>query len=158
MLLSMNTPGASIQKQVLAVLLLLSLFSPMQETKADPSDYDFYEIKTSQTTPPESVYVNLNRTNYIFWQAGDNVTFSEFGTFQVSNPGALRDHLEASSHWVKVLYTGRITGWGFINLHFCRMYHHFNSPSQADEISVGGGGIGAQTLDKDKVKREFGIP
>jgi hypothetical protein len=45
----MNMLGAAVQKQLLAVLLL-SLCSPLQETKADASDYDLYEIKTNQTT------------------------------------------------------------------------------------------------------------
>jgi hypothetical protein len=155
-LLAMNMLGAAVQKQLLAVLLL-SLCSPLQETKADPTDYDLYEIKTNQTTS-ESDYVNLNQSNYIYWQAGNNVTFSGFGTLQVTNPEALRDHLETSSHWVSLAYTGRIRGWGFINLHFCTTYHHFEDPSKADEISVGGGALGAQTLDKDKVKQEFGLP
>jgi hypothetical protein len=157
MLLTMNTRGALIQKQVLAALMF-SLCSSLQEIKADPSTYDWYEIRTSQTTPPEFVYVNLNRTNYISWEAGNTVTFAGFGTFQVTNPEALRDHLEASSHWVSVVYTGRSRGWGFINLRFVTSYHHFDNPNQADGISVGGGSLGAQTLDKDKVKQEFGIP
>ena len=152
----MNTLGTSMLKEVLAVLLL-SLCSSIQ-TKADPADYELYEIKTTQTTPPESVYVNLNQTNYIYWQTGNNVTFAGLGTLQVTNPEALRDHLETSSHWVSVLHTGQIRGWGFINLRFCTTYHHFDDPGKADEVSLGGGALGAQTLDKDKVKQEFGIP
>ena len=155
-LLAMNTLGAAVQRQLLAVLLL-TLFSPLQATKADTSYYDWYEIKTNPTTA-EPDYVNLNQSNYIYWQAGNKVTFAGFGTLQVTNPEALRDHLETSSHWVSVAYTGRIRGWGFINLHFCTTYHHFEDPRKADEISVGGGAQGAQTLDKDKVKQEFGIP
>jgi hypothetical protein len=158
-LLTMNMLGASMHKQVLAALLF-SLCSAVQETKADPTDYDLYEISTTQTTPAESVSVNLDRTNYIYWQAGNNVTFAGFGTLQVTNPEALRDHLEASSHWVSVANSGRIKGWGwgFINLRYCTTYHHFDDPSKADEISLGGGALGAQTLDKDKVKQEFGLP
>ena len=156
MLLIMNLPGASMHKQVLAALFSLCL--AVQGTKADPTDYDLYEISTTQTTPAESVSVNLNRTNYIYWQAGNNVTFAGFGTLPVTNPEALRDHLETSRHWVSVAYNGRFKGWGFINLLFCTTYHHFDDPSKADEISLGGGALGAQTLDKDKVKQEFGLP
>jgi hypothetical protein len=155
-LLTMNMLDTSMLKRVLA-LLLLALWSSIP-SKADPTDYDLYEITTTQTKPAESVSVNLNRTNYIYWQAGNNVTFAGFGTLQVTNPEALRDHLETSSHWVSVAYTGRIKGWGFINLHFCTTYHHFDDPRKADEISLGGGALGAQTLDKDKVKQEFGLP
>jgi hypothetical protein len=154
--LTMNMLGTSMLKQVLA-LLLLALWSSIP-SKADPTDYDLYEIRTTKTTPAESVSVNLNRTNYISWQAGNNVTFAGLGTLQVTNPEALRDHLEVSGHWVSVASVGRIKGWGFINLHYCTSYHHFDDPGKADEISFGGGALGAQTFDKDKLKQEFGLP
>src|SRR6516162_655175 len=103
LLLTMNMLGTSMLKQVLALLLLA--LCPSIPTKADPTDYDLYEISTTQTRPAESVSVNLNRTDYIYWQAGNNVTFAGFCTLQVTNPEALRDHLETSSHWLSVAYT-----------------------------------------------------
>ena len=154
--LTMSMLGPSMLKQGLS-LLLLALWSSIP-TRADPTDYDLYEISTAQTTPAEFVSVNLNRTNYISWQTGNNVTFAGLGTLHVTNPEALRDHLEVSNHWVSVVSTGRIKGWGFVNLHYCTSYHHFDDPNKADEISLGGGAQGAQTLDKDKVKHEFGLP
>jgi hypothetical protein len=146
----MYTLRASIQKRLLAVFVF-SLCWSIQQSKAGPSDYDLIQI---QTTP---LFVNLNNISYVFLSGSKLVSFREYGSFQVDNPDAVRDHLQASSHWARVAYPqGEGAGWGFVNLRFALAYSHFDSPDIPDKTPCQGE-PGLATFDKDKVKREFGL-
>ena len=139
--------------QLFAVLVLL-LCCLIQQTKADPSDYDMFQ-RFTKTGGRENI--NFNLESYVYFQGGSNVFLGSLGGFYpVSDPDAMRDPLQASSHWASVSRHYGGNGWGFINLRFCVAYRLFERPERPDIIIVQNGSS-FPTLYKEKIRRELGI-
>jgi hypothetical protein len=148
MLIIMNKLG-----QLLPVLVLL-LCCFIQQTKADQSDYDMFQ-RFTRTGGRE--YINFNLENYAYFQGGGNVFLGSLGGFYpVSDPDAMRNHLQASSHWASVSRHYGGNGWGFVNLRSCVAYRLFDRPESPDIIIVRNGSS-FPTLDKEKTRHELGI-